>query len=301
MNETQTSAQRLGGRLSRPVVRRGAAAGLAVGAVALVGAAIAPPASASEFLPDPEATVVAACGPTNGEIAITLDNTGGLEYAHFAVAVTAHAPTDHVVAPGGSESYLLTEMGDGFSGVVTITADFGQVVQQAFGPFGCNTFTSQLTPRCNGTEAYLDLHVDRLTGAAGAIYVDVDDERVADDVPVSSWDHSLAVPVGVPLDVEVTDYTGVVQAAWTEPISCAQAVDTSTTSTTEVPPADSEVPPAAVGGSTATASPAAVAVEATLPVTGSTTAPLVAGGGILIGVGFGGWWLARRQRRAMGA
>ena len=37
--------------------------------------------------------------------------------------------------------------------------------------------------------------MDRVTGAAGAIYVDVDDERVADDVPVSSWDYSLAVPV----------------------------------------------------------------------------------------------------------
>ena len=165
-----------------------------------------------------------------------MTNTAGLGPAHFTVDTYAYGPTSHEVAAGASEVFVIDGVPESVHLELTVTADYGVVLTQSFDT-DCYGYTGQLVPRCEGVDAFLDLHVERTGELAGNVYIDVDGQTVDGLWVDSTWDRSIAVPSGVELDVVVADNHDGLIVKHTAPIDCVVP----TTSTLPTPP--TTVPP----------------------------------------------------------
>jgi hypothetical protein len=163
--------------------RAGLAAGLVVGAAALLG--LAGPVAANEFPPNPEASIVAACDPTPG-FSYTLTNIGGLTTADFTievVTVDGTASTTQQVAVDESTT-LHAEVPEDTTGTVTITSQGMDPVSLSEVVDCFDAPSATIVPTCglNGAAVSftLDDPDDQVT--EWAITIDGQTQTFADDV-----------------------------------------------------------------------------------------------------------------------
>ena len=299
-----------------------AVATLVATVLSAVGWAGAGTAGASEFNPAPAATATAACSATKfgTSVTVTMTNTAGLAPAHFTVDSFAYGSTAHEVAPGGSEVFVIDSVPESLHLELTVTADYGVVLTKSFDT-DCYGYTGQLVPRCDGADAFLDLHVERTGQLAGNVYVDVDGQTVDAMWVDDTWDRSLAVPTGVPLDVVVGNNHDGLIAKHTAAVDCAvpsttvpsTTVPQTTVPSTTVPQTTSTEPPVVLGATiVAPFVPQRVAAVRTasivdddaadeLAFTGTETSLLAAIGVLLLAAGVTSHTANRRLRRRTAA